>query len=493
MSLALLRNSSLGILAGLSFSLAGLASGVIVARMLGVSGTGSVAMALWIVAAAVMVCELGLGGTLARFLPETTDGSPQRQAILGIIVRAFMVANLLGLAVLCIGLWAYWPTIMTDHAETRAQGLTYAGLILLCFLGHMGYAFAYHFLRGTGRFAAIAGRSVLGAGAQIVCVLIGGLYFGVNGAFAGYVVGSLPMAVVVLSMSGRGRVPASSHRRLRRYSVSLWIATLFSPIVWTKFDLILVDRLMTVEAVGLFSVAATLAALLAQLCMMVSSAVLPHLASLRMEDRAKACSSVAKGVLALLIPAALGAAAIAPALIPLIYGHDFTEAGIIASLLAVGAVGSVITMLLANILNLLERNDQLIIGGVFGAVATIGLALVLIPAFGLIGAAATRICAQGLLAVVTIWQVNRLQPNTVNAGWLAAILLSGALSAGVAALVVGQIGGAIGILMAVAAGVVVYVIAASLMIPLRSDERLALRRGIARQAGRFSPITARLL
>lgn len=482
MSASLVRNSGLGVVAGLSSSLAGLVSGVIVARLLGVSGSGSVAMALWIVATVVMLCEFGLGGSLARFLPETGVNSSERRGVLGTVVRSYMGAVALGITLLVLGLWIYWPSIISNHATSPGQAQVYAGLIVFCFLGHMGYALAYHYMRGMGQFSSIAIRSILGAGAQVLCVAIGGVVFGINGAFAGYLIGSLPMAIVVLSLLPRGRLDAPARKRLRRYAGTLWIATLFSPIVWTKFDLIMVDLLLNVEAVGLFSVAATLAALLAQLCTMVSSAVLPHLATVPQEDRRLTCSRIAKGVLALLIPATLGAAAIAPALIPLVYGSDFARAGLIAALLSIGAVGSVITMLLANILHMLERNDQLIIAGIIGAIATVGLDILLIPDFGLVGAAVARMGAQGLIAGLTIWQVNRLQPGTIAFRWLTGIVVASLLCAGTAALLLQALGGALGIVAAILAGVLIYAISARFLIPLDFVERTALAHYFGRAA-----------
>lgn len=478
----IMRNSTLGIVSGLSLSVAGFACSVLVARMLGVGASGSVAMALWIVSAAVMVHEIGLGGTLARFLPVTRDDPQARQNILGTLLRTSIVAISVGLAVVATCLWFYWPVVLESHAESPAQAAVFCGLILLCFVCHMLQGFAYHYMRGTDQFRGIAMRSLVGAAAQIGVVVAGGLLFGVNGALAGYIIGSVPMALIVLRLRPRGRVDRETRGRLMRYSWTLWVAVLLSPIVWTRLDLLLVERLLDIHSVGLFAVAATLSALLIQLCMMVCSAVVPHLAAADPAHRLEASRTVIKCVLALLLPATLGAAAIAPALLPMIYGPDFAPAGTTARLLAVAAVGSVVTMTLSNILNLLERNGTLILGGAVGAVATIGFGLLLIPVHGILGAALARLIAQTMVAGITIGQLNRLQPGTVQGGWFSALLLSALLSASSAAGVLALWPGGAGMGLAILTGGVVHAVVARLIVPLTAAEDAWLRGFLQRRA-----------
>lgn len=479
---SIMRNSTLGMVSGLSMSVAGFACSVLVARMLGVGASGSIAMALWIVSAAVMVHEIGLGGTLARFLPETRNDPQARKNILGALLRTFILAIMVGLAVVATGLWFYWPVVLKSHMASSAQATVFCALILLCFICHMFCAFAYHYMRGTDQFRGIAICSLIGAVSQVGVVVVGGFFFEINGALAGYVVGSAPMALIVLRLRPRGRVDREMRRRLMRFSWTLWVAALLSPLVWTRLDLLLVERLLDIHSVGLFAVAATLSALLIQLCMMVCSAVVPHLAAADPTHRLETSRTVIKCVLALLMPATLGAAAIAPILLPMIYGPDFAAAGLTARLLAMAAVGSVVTMTLSNIMNLLERNGRLILGGAVGAVGTIGFGLLLIPLHGILGAALARLIAQTLVAGITIGQLNRLQPGTVQGGWFSALLLSSLLSASSAAGVLALWPGGAGMGLAILTGGVVHAIIAKAIVPLTPTEHEWLRDFLQRRA-----------
>src|SRR5690606_29660216 len=140
------------------------------------------------------------------------------------------------------------------------------------------------------------------------------------------------------------------------YSGTLWIAGLLSPFLWTRVDLILVERMGGVHAAGLFTAAASISALLIQLCMMLCSAILPHLAAVPAAMRTATSRAALKAVLFVLFPIAFGTAAIAPRLVPLVYGPDFGTSGVATAILAIATAGSVLTIVLSNVLNMLEEN-----------------------------------------------------------------------------------------------------------------------------------------
>jgi O-antigen/teichoic acid export membrane protein len=66
----MLGSSLVNTVAGLLSLLAGLASSIVVARLLGVEGAGAVAYALWIMTAATLASDLGIPQALLRFAAQ---------------------------------------------------------------------------------------------------------------------------------------------------------------------------------------------------------------------------------------------------------------------------------------------------------------------------------------------------------------------------------------------------------------------------------------
>lgn len=458
------KSSALGVVAGFSSSVAAFLSGVIVARMLGVSGTGTTAMALWLIFAAVTLADTGITGALARFLPEAEAVEGRR--IGARLLRVFLRLIALGLAVLALIMTFGWNRLFEDALAQSGARLSYGAVILSCFLVHMSYAFGFQYLRGVHGFRTIALGSIAGAVLQVTVVLAGSWLFGVHGALAGYLAGSLPIALVLIRLPIVERRPdRATWQRVRNYALTLWLAALFSPLLWTRIDLALVGTIGGIREAGLFNAASSLTAMLMQACVTLCMAVVPHLASVEPERRPEASGAVMRILLLMLVPMALGMAAIAPRVVRLVYGPDFHDAGGAAIMLSVSAMGTLLTIALSNVINVLEKNSSLVKSGIVGAVLTLGLGFALVPFYGLIGAATARIVAQCTVAAMTLVQANRLQPGTLPYGWFGRLLLAGGACAGAAGGVLGWSLSDWMLVPAIAAGAVAYVLACRLLVP----------------------------
>lgn len=488
------RDSVLGVVAGISVSVAGFVSGVIVARTLGVPGTGTIAMAMWLVFVAVTLADSGITGALARFLPDLRDRAEERQAVLSLLLRGFWTATGLGILALAILAVLYRQEAMRSFHLNSLEAVVHFALIGVCFVIHFGSSFGYHYMRGTQRFRGIAVSCIIGALAQIACVLAGSLLFGTAGALVGYIIVGLPMALVTFRAAGNGaRLEPELRSRVVHYSGTLWIAGLLSPLLWTRLDLVLVERVGGVTAAGLFAAAASLSALLVQLCMMLCSAVLPHLSSVPVEARTSSSRAAVKAVLFMLFPVAFGTAAVAPRLVPLIYGDDFRAAGLAATILAMATTGSIITIVLSNVLNMLEKNASLVKGGAVGGVLTVILCLALVPAYGIVGAAVARLGAQGTVAAITIHQLNRQQPGTVTGSWFLPIVLASIFCALGAELVLRAFPYDWGLAVAIPAGALCYLIGCRLVVRFDDDDFLVFRQKPNSRMGRAAATLSRLL
>lgn len=481
----ILKHGSHSLASGLSSAVGAFAASVIVARLLGVEGTAAVAMGLWLVFLTITLADVGINGSLVRFAAECPqeDGGQAARKLAAYGMRILLRAIVAGLLLTALILWFYWGDIQSKYAADRQEGLIFCALIMTCFVVHMLFAFAFQFLRGTRSFSSITRYSLLGTGCQIVAVTLGSTYYGANGALAGYIVVSLPMLFTLRKIPFAGPVERPvAIDRMRRYAGTFYLATLFSPLLWVRADLLIVDQVLGAVAVGLFAAAGTIAALLLGVCAMVCHALLPNIVHAGKDDaeRFEQASRIAvRLALVLLVPACLIAAAAAPEAITAIFGRDFAEGGVAANILCIAGLGSILTLVISNVLGAGDSNSVVARNGAIGAVVTVVSGTVLATLFGLIGAALGRLFSQVVIGLLNVRSANRKISGLVPASWVFRILVAGAIGAFVTEAAGWWLGGSLpAIFLSLAAGGVTYLLVILPLLPLSSEERGQLLTGL---------------
>ena len=482
----LIKNASYSVMAGLTSAVGSFVSAAIVARTLGVDGMASVAMALWIVFFATTVADVGVTGSLARFMtPETRSGGADGlRAFVWNRFKILLIAIVFGVLLTAVVLTFYWSDIVEKYSTDRQEAYLICGLIFICFVVHMLFAFCYQYLRGSLEFRVIGRYSMGGSVLQVIGVFIGSHQFGVVGALAGYVLASLPMLSVLSRLRASGAAPPPQDRLIvRRYALSFYVAALFSPLLWVRADLLLVDQIAGATAVGLFAAASTVAALLIQICQMVCNALLPnilHAAAEQPGSLSRISGTVTRFGVFILLPACFIGAALAPDAIELVYGSAFRDAGPTAALLGCAAAASAITLVLSGVLNATDSNVALVRSGVVGAALTIVLGIAFVTQFGLIGAAVGRFGAQSVVAAMNIAAANRIVPHLVQIGWLSRYFFVSA-TAGLAAWMMSYGDGLLVLLRGGLIGTLTLLVLTVLALRLVKDDREALVQSIAGQ------------
>lgn len=473
-----LKHGAHSLASGLIGAVGAFASTVIVARTLGVEGTAAVAMALWLVFLATAMSDIGITGTLSRYAaeapPESEDQAARRLA--AYLLRFLFVAIGTGLLLTAVILFFYWGDIQSKYADSRQEGLIFGGLIMTCFVVHMLFAFAFQFLRGLRQFKTITLFSFLGTTLQIAGVSIGSQLYGVNGALLGYILFSLPMIVGLRKIRLFGRVERPAEKgRMRHYAISLYFAFLFSPLLWTRADLLIVDQLIDEHAVGLFAAAGTIAALVVHVCQMICHALLPNIVHAASNDPAKfaqASRLAMRLALVLLVPACLIAAVAAPEVLTVVFGSDFAGGGTTAAILCLAGLGSVLTLIVSNILGAGESNAVLARNGAIGAVVTVTSGALLTLWMGLIGAALGRLFTQGLIGFLNVRSASTKVRALLPVGWFMRILAAAVLGAMTTEAIGWWLGGGVlPLILSLAAGGLVYLLAVVPLLPLQDGER----------------------
>ena len=471
------HNSVFGTAAGLLTALSSVFASVIIAHALGVAATGVVAFAMWVAMVAAAVVDLGVQASLARYLPELTAAGRADAArwLAGLLWRWLAGACVIALAgFVAFALWRW------QHGSLSATEATMWGLVgLACVLQALtGFTFGH--LRGIQRFDRLALLTVVFLVCQLGGVALGAVYFGATGAVAGYSAGSAVPAALSLRHARPAGTPCSElGTRVRRYALYAWAGALSGTFVWSRAELFFLERSTGSAAVGLFTVAVTLANLASQGPMLLTAGLLPYFAAnfgKGAVGEMKAAYAAATRVLAFLVlPTCFGLAALLPVALPLVYGHDFADAVPAATVLVlaagVGATASVGTTLVMA----MDRSDFIFVCGLISAAFAVAAGLTVIPAFGLMGAAWSRaviqVAAVAMGGGFVFWRLRFPLPLFD----LTRLLLAAAICGAVARAVLTLSSGPISLLPAIAAGIVSYAAAVRLLRALHPEDAERLR------------------
>src|SRR5690606_25951761 len=103
--------------------------------------------------------------------------------------------------------------------------------------------FAVSYLRGAQRFDRVALLTVVTVTCQLAGVIIGALLLGVVGALIGSCAGNvIPAAVAFTVLRPAPKLPEQLKRRVLRYGFYAWAAGLAVAFVWSRAEVMFLDR-----------------------------------------------------------------------------------------------------------------------------------------------------------------------------------------------------------------------------------------------------------
>ena len=472
------RNTLHSSLAGASTALGSLLSVVVVARMLGPGGAGNVALGIWIVGTLVTLCDLGLPITIARFVPDLEARALHDDA--GNFARAFYPAILATTAVGATALAALWrmapileprfPVLPFDDVASTVW-LSLAVLFALQAIGNYGLSQ----LRGAQKFDEAARLTAISLAIQLAAVATGAYFFGPTGALVGYGGGSLLLALYTLThIKPGGRIDHELKQRAWRFSLASWGVGLIAAVVWSRTELAFLNHYRGPHEAGLYSAANTLATVATQAPLLMTGGLLALFSQLyAVGDKAglkRAFASAVRFMSFLIFPACFGMAAIAPALVPALFGAEFAEASTAAAVLVAAQAFGAVSTVSSALLFATERNYFLVRTGVAGAAAIVAAGVLVVPVYGLMGAVVARSLIQFTIVAASFVYLHRALDCPSPYGSVARIVGSAAGSAIAARAVVNIAPGPVGIALAILLGVAVYFALARLTRALPDDD-----------------------
>jgi O-antigen/teichoic acid export membrane protein len=269
-------------------------------------------------------------------------------------------------------------------------------------------------------------------------------------------------------------------RRVWKFALTTWAAMLVSAVVWSRAEIFFLERYWGLHEVAMFTVGLTLATTVQQVANLFSGAFLPHFAGLAgAGERAvmqRQYAMATKLMALLVIPLSFGGAAVSPVLVPLLFGTEFAVTVPNAMVLMLTA-GLSFCMIGSALVYAVERPDFIVIGGAVGVVLSVAAGILVVPRYGVWGAAWARLLIQSSMVGLGIWFINCRLHFSFPFGALARMLMAGLLCSVVAACVVHAVPYRfLALAIAVPSGAIVYFVGIRVCHALDADEAFQLSR-----------------
>ncbi|HEX2052644.1 MAG TPA: flippase [Actinomycetota bacterium] len=417
----------LGMARGGSLNFAGLATSqaatfvisLLLARSLGRSDLGVYAQAFAVLSLLQMVAMGGLHTGTMRFV-AVHRASGNRGAVHGTILlglgAALGLSAVIGLTLYALAPWMAGSMFSEDELTQPLRAVALA-LPAATFSGvALGATQGFKTMRASATIGLIlepALRLLLTA----ATVAAG---WGVGGAMVSVVTSNYVAAILAARalrrLAGRaGGEAAFQPRELFSFSSVSWLGSLAnSGLIWT--DTVILGIYLPSAQVGVYSVATRLVVLASLFQTAINSALGPRIADLyqRQEHSAleRAYRAAANWTVRLALPA-FAILVLFPQDLLSLFGNGFAAAGAVTALLALGKLVDAVTGPCALMLNMSGRPLVNTVNNLAVLALNIALNVLLVPRFGLLGAAAAwtvSLAGVNVARVVEVWVTMRMWP-----------------------------------------------------------------------------------
>lgn len=388
----------------------------VLVRVLGSRGYGDYALAMSAVTLLMIVVNAGIFDGVRKYIAEARAFPDWEDHIFGFYAR------LAGLFVSVV--------------VVLLVGLTYTGVIGRIFGQRFGtYFYVLAGLLIGNQFYELVRGALMGFGQEhyseplvvlnklLFCVVGVGLAYigyGVEGALFGHLVATLVVTIVGvlflkrhLSLSFVTRPVPSGFPRQELFSFNAFsVVLIFLTMSLYHIDILLLQPLSGSEQTGQYKAALVIAEFLWFVPMAIQLVLLQATSELWANENVDQITSIAaratRYTLLLTVLLALGLAALADPFVPLYFGSEFADAIDPLLLLLPGVIGFAIARPIYAIGQGKGDLRILILATGVAALLNVVLNLILIPRFGMYGAAVATSIGYGSMAGLHVWSARRI-------------------------------------------------------------------------------------
>lgn len=477
-----MSNSMMNAAAGMLLLVTGFCCSIVIARLLGPEANGTIAFALWVAATGALVSEIGTGILLMRLLPQLKARGLTEADRRGFAAYLALPVVMSTMAVTLLYGALSWEAEHLHWIETATDIVVLTGILL--FIQSIG-SFSKNYLIGEQRLGTLFRFTLVSSLLQLSLVVAGALTFDIEGALIGYIAGQIiqfgyTLRVVVTPRNSAGY----DAKFLATTSVVLFFEFILSAVFLSRPELFFLQQFRSVEEVGYYAVALSLANLALQLPVQLTGSLLPFYAEQQeISDpmaQAGTFAAIIRSFAYITFPLCFGLAAISGPLVTTIYGEAFAPSGLLVAILAAGSPAYVFIQLTTQYLYSMDRVKARFLISILGATIMVVGCLVAVPYWGGTGAAIVRAVVFAVMAILLLAQMRFARNAGPLVASVAKIALSAAACGGVAFALTEAFPNGLGLIAAVLAGAVTYGVMLRLLRAVPSGDALVIDGLLAR-------------
>ncbi|XVH33653.1 polysaccharide biosynthesis C-terminal domain-containing protein (plasmid) [Haloferacaceae archaeon DSL9] len=461
----------------------GFLSSPLLTRYLG-AGYGDYAFLMSIFAIYMIFVSSGISDGVRKYIAEERMLPYWDEYVVGFYLRLALILAAVGCLILAIGAESGFITGRFDDS-------------------YRTYFYLLAILVFTSQFREYVRRTLMGFGLEryseplkvldkVLFIVVGvGLAFlghGVSGVLIGHMVGAITVSVIgfvlisqqVSLTSALTRLPPDNFPRRDLFMFNgLSIVLILCLTSLYQIDLMMLRPLSTAQETGYYKISLTLAEFLWIVPLSLQNVLLHSTSNIWSQHDTERINSIAARVtrytLLFTMILGLGLAALAPVAIPLIYPDDYIASYIPILLLLPGCIGFALARPILAIGQ--GKGDLHLLIAATGAAAVVNVILnaLLIPRYGMHGAATATSVGYGLMFVFHIWSAKKIGFNPISDARLPQAIFAGALTAPLLFLVTRALDGSLlSLLIVPPFGALVFFSAAVLFGALDIDEVVSI-------------------
>jgi O-antigen/teichoic acid export membrane protein len=386
---------------------AGVAASVLVTRALGPEGRGLYAVAGALTGIGVQFGNLGLHSANTYFAAR------DRSLLSRLAGNSLVVSAVFGaVAVALLGCLAFLRPDLVPLG-TPLLALVFASIPI-----GLAYLLLQNLLIGVQEVRAFNRIEIITRLVSLTLITLVILEKGVSPATlfaAGVAASAVGLARVLRRLRGISPgAPRPSPGLLRAhlvYGIKSYLACLFAYLV-VRFDLLMVQRMLGMQQAGFYSIAASMADLVYLLPSVIGTLLFPKLVARETrEEKWRLTAGVGGLVLVLMIAVSGAAALLAKPMIRLLFGNDFLPAAPAFVLLAIAMIFYGVNNIVSNYLAALAFPWFSVVIWIVICALNIGLNLLWIPAYGIVGASLSSLVCYVLVLLAQVVYCARWRPG----------------------------------------------------------------------------------
>jgi len=395
---------------------------VVLARILDPNGYGLLYLAIGIIGSIKIFSKLGIAKSTGRYIAEYKNKSPDQ--ITNIVLFSFKL-NLATISVVVITLYFGRDYIADIVGEPEiAQFILYGtGLILFGTI----FTLNNRILQGLEEITIASRlRAIEEVCKSLLAITLAVLGFGAIGAFVGYIIG-FAIAVVLgmwyittqfLRVSDYSSMSKNLKVDITKYAVPL-TATSTANVLDKRVDIILIGFFLSPISVAYYTISKQIIQFIETPMSALAFVLSPAFGSLKASDDLEAVAEIYEEALfhslLLYIPATAGLILVSDPLINIVFGEDYSGGVIVLQVLAAYAILRSVAKITSGGLDYLGRARHRAYAKGITSILNVGLNILLIPLYGVVGAAAATVITHTIYTFVNVCiMFTEIRFNTIK-------------------------------------------------------------------------------